>query len=77
MSVNNSCLNAYYDLKATALHHVTWPVLRFLVLTAASMKMTVWRDVTQCSQVEDYQCFRGAYCSKTVIFMACDGHAGF
>jgi hypothetical protein len=32
--------------------------LRFEVLTAASMKMTVFWDVAPCSLVEVYRCFR-------------------
>jgi hypothetical protein len=37
-------------------------LVRFQVLTAASMNMTVFWDVTPCSLVEIYQRFRGAYC---------------
>jgi hypothetical protein len=36
--------------------------VRFQVLTAASMKMTVFWDVAQCSVVEIDRRFRGAYC---------------
>jgi hypothetical protein len=36
--------------------------VRFQVLTAASMKMTVFWDVTLCSLVEVYRRFRGACC---------------
>jgi hypothetical protein len=36
--------------------------MRFHVLTAASMNMTVFRDVAPCSLVEVYRRFRGAYC---------------
>jgi hypothetical protein len=36
--------------------------MRFQVLTAASMKMTVFWDFEQCSLVEVYQRFRGACC---------------
>jgi hypothetical protein len=38
------------------------PEMRFQVLTAASMKMTVVWDVAPCSLVEIYQRFRGSYC---------------
>jgi hypothetical protein len=36
--------------------------VRFQVLTAASMKMTVFRDVALCSLVQVSQNFRCAYC---------------
>jgi hypothetical protein len=36
--------------------------MRFKVLTAASMKMTVFWVVARCSLVEVYRRFRGAYC---------------
>jgi hypothetical protein len=36
--------------------------VRFYVLKVASMKMTVFCDVTPCCLVEVHQCFRGAYC---------------
>jgi hypothetical protein len=36
--------------------------LRFQVLTAASMKMAVFRVVAPCSMVEVYRRFRGACC---------------
>jgi hypothetical protein len=36
--------------------------VRFQVLTAASMKVTVFWDVTPCSLVEVYRRFRGACC---------------
>jgi hypothetical protein len=35
--------------------------VRFQVLTAASMKLTVFWDVALCSLVEVYRRFRGAY----------------
>jgi hypothetical protein len=38
------------------------PVVRFHVLTAASMKMFVFWDVAPCSLVEIDRRFRGAYC---------------
>jgi hypothetical protein len=37
-------------------------VLRFQVLTAASMKFRVFWDVAPCSHVEVDRRFRGAYC---------------
>jgi hypothetical protein len=53
--------------------------MRFQVLTATSMKMTVFRDVTPCSLVDVCRRFRGACClqtrlhgaasQKTVIFI--------
>jgi hypothetical protein len=36
--------------------------LRFQVLMAASMKMTVFWDVAPCTLVEVYRRFRSAYC---------------
>jgi hypothetical protein len=36
--------------------------MRFQVLTAMSMKVTVFWDVAPCSLVEVYQHFRGACC---------------
>jgi hypothetical protein len=30
--------------------------------TSLALKMTVFRVVVPCSLVEDYHCFRGAYC---------------
>jgi hypothetical protein len=36
--------------------------VRFQVLTAASMKMTVFRDVAPCRVEEIDRCFKGAYC---------------
>jgi hypothetical protein len=36
--------------------------VRFQVLTAASMKITIFWDVAPCSLVEVYRRFRGAYC---------------
>jgi hypothetical protein len=36
--------------------------VRFQVLTAASMKMTVFWDIAPCSLVEVYRRFRGACC---------------
>jgi hypothetical protein len=36
--------------------------VRFQVLTAASMKMTVFWDVAPCSLVDVYRRFRGTYC---------------
>jgi hypothetical protein len=37
-------------------------MVRFQVLTAANMKMTVFWDVAPCSLVEVYRRFRGTYC---------------
>jgi hypothetical protein len=56
------------------------PVLRFQVLTAASMKMTAFWDIAPCSLVKVDQCFRGSYClhhqgdkcslsQKSVVFL--------
>jgi hypothetical protein len=36
--------------------------MRFQVLTAASIKMTAFRDIALCSIVEADRRFRGAYC---------------
>jgi hypothetical protein len=36
--------------------------VRFQVITAARMKMTVFWDVTPCSLVEACRCVTGAYC---------------
>jgi hypothetical protein len=36
--------------------------IRFQALTAARMKMTLFRYIAACSLVEVYRCFRGAYC---------------
>jgi hypothetical protein len=36
--------------------------MRFEVLTAACIKITVFRDVILCSKVDTYQCFRGTCC---------------
>jgi hypothetical protein len=38
-----------------------WNVVRFQVLTAASMKFTVFWDVMPCSEVDIDRRFRGAY----------------
>jgi hypothetical protein len=40
----------------------SWTYVRFHVLMAASMKMTVFRVVAPCSLVEVYQRLRGACC---------------
>jgi hypothetical protein len=37
-------------------------LVRFQVLTAASMKIIVFWDVAPCSLIEVYQRFRGTYC---------------
>jgi hypothetical protein len=44
--------------------------VRFRVLTAASMKMTVFWDVATCSLVEVYRRFRGAYCDIALMMEA-------
>jgi hypothetical protein len=44
-------------------------IVRFQVLTAASMKMTVFWDVAPCSLVEIYRRFRGAYCLYRFVLM--------
>jgi hypothetical protein len=51
-------------------------MVRFQVLTAASMKMTVFWDVAPCSMVDTDRRFRVAYCVnhqgtalKSVIFI--------
>jgi hypothetical protein len=36
--------------------------MRIQVLTAVSMKFTVFWDVAPCRDVEDDRCFRGVYC---------------
>jgi hypothetical protein len=41
-------------------------LLRFQVLTAASMMMAVFWDIAPCSLVEVYRCFRGALMMETV-----------
>jgi hypothetical protein len=37
-------------------------IVRFQVLMAAGMKMTVFLDVAPCSVVDTSRCFRGAFC---------------
>jgi hypothetical protein len=53
-------------LRSLSLIHGQWPVtfynVGFQVLTAASMKFRVFRDVMPCSHVEFDRRFRGAYC---------------
>jgi hypothetical protein len=41
---------------------ITGHYVRFQVLTAASMKFRVFRDVAPCGYVEVDRSFRGAYC---------------
>jgi hypothetical protein len=48
-------------LSIKVFHQVTTYLVRFQVLTAASMKMTVFWHVA-CSLVEVYRRFRGAFC---------------
>jgi hypothetical protein len=42
---------------------------RFQVLTAASMKMIAFWDITSCSLIEVYRRFRGAYCLPLIAPM--------
>jgi hypothetical protein len=62
--------------------------VRFQVLTAASMKMAVYRVVAPCSLVEVYRRFRGACClhhqgddssptQKTAAIFFCTGFEVF
>jgi hypothetical protein len=45
------------------------PQMRFQVLTAASIKLTVFWDVAPCSPVETDRRFRGAYCLWAALMM--------
>jgi hypothetical protein len=44
-------------------------LVRFQVLTAASMKLTVFWDVLPCSQGDVDQRFRGAHCLLIALMM--------
>jgi hypothetical protein len=50
-------------------------LVRFQVLTAASMKLTAFWDIASCNLEEVYCCFRGAYClhhqDSHLHFMSC------
>jgi hypothetical protein len=56
--------NALRSAPWSEIHH--WQTIlntvRFQVLTAASMKITVFRDIVPCSPVEVNRRFRGTYC---------------
>jgi hypothetical protein len=52
------------DVRLVHRHELSVPLVRFQVLTAVSMKMTVFWDVAPCSLVEVYLRFRGAYCFR-------------
>jgi hypothetical protein len=47
----------------------SWLLVRFQVVTAVSIKMTVFWDVAPCSLAEVYQCFRGVCCCAIIALM--------
>jgi hypothetical protein len=50
----------YYNFTTLVCESIS--ILRFQVLMAASMKMTVFWDVAPCSLIQTDPCFGGAYC---------------
>jgi hypothetical protein len=59
----------WYGLHATELEINNKPLVRFQVLTAASIQFRVFWDVLTCSQADVDRRFRGAYCLHQALMM--------
>jgi hypothetical protein len=60
LKVNNECTTCVYT--GIELHKIESVIVRFQVLTAASMKFRVFWDILPHSQIDVDQRFRGACC---------------